>query len=62
MKKFRITASYTVFCYATIDAEDEDQAYDIARDMDGGDFEPERDSGISDWYINEVREIPPDSD
>lgn len=57
MKKYRVTASYTVYCYATVEAEDEDQASEIAWEMDGGDFEPELDAGVSDWHIGEVREI-----
>ena len=55
MKKYRITASYLTYCTAEIEAETEDQAREIAHDMDGGDFESSRD--CSDWSINEVTEI-----
>ena len=57
MKKFQVTASYTVYCYATINAKDENDAYEIANHMDGGDFEPEEDFALSDWHISSVREI-----
>jgi hypothetical protein len=42
MKKFRVLASYRTYVYAIVEAENEDQAYDIAHDMDGGDFERAR--------------------
>jgi hypothetical protein len=54
MKKFKITASYTVYCSTIIEAKNEDDAYAIAKDMDGGDFEVEPDTGLSDWNIDEV--------
>jgi len=55
MKKFKVTASYTTYCTAEIEAEDEDQAFELARCMDGGSFTPDRYN--SDWYITDVREI-----
>ena len=55
MKKFKVTACYYTWCTAEIEAENVDQAYEIARDMDGGDFE---DSGNqTDWHINDITEI-----
>jgi hypothetical protein len=55
MKKFKVTACYYTYCTAEVEAEDEDQAYDIARDMDGGDFTPSENN--FDWHINNVVEI-----
>jgi len=55
MKKFKVTACYYTYCTAEVEAEDEDQAYDIARGMDGGDFTPSKDN--FDWHINDVVEI-----
>jgi hypothetical protein len=55
MKKFKVTACYYTYCTAEVEAEDEDQAYDIARDMDGGDFTPAENN--FDWHINNVEEI-----
>jgi hypothetical protein len=59
MKKFTVLASYRTFVYALVEAEDEDQAYDIARDMDGGDFERAIDDDLSDWSIDDVEEVAP---
>jgi hypothetical protein len=59
MKKFRVIASYLTFCEIEIEAESEDQAWEIACDTDGGDFEPMggRFAELSDWHINDVQEI-----
>lgn len=55
MKKFKITACYYTYCTAVVEAEGEEQAYELARDMDGGDFEASNDN--TDWHINDVQEI-----
>lgn len=57
MKKFKVTACYHTYCTAEVEAETEDQAYEMARDMDGGDFTESRDN--YDWHINEVKEVTP---
>ena len=57
LKKFKVTACYTVYCYATVEASDEDEAFALANQMDGGDFEIEEDYGLSDWHIDSVKEI-----
>lgn len=57
MKRYKVTACYTVYCYATVDAENEDEAHALAQQMDGGDFEMEEDYGLSDWHIDSVKEI-----
>ena len=54
MRKFKVLASYVNVCEVEIDAEDEDQAWEIARDMDGGSFTP---CGGADWQIDEVIDI-----
>jgi hypothetical protein len=54
MKKFKVTARYTVYCSAIIEAKDEDEAFSIAKVMDGGDFAVEPDSGLGDWSIEGV--------
>jgi hypothetical protein len=59
MKQYRVTACYTVYCYATVEAKNEDEAYALAKDMDGGDFEMEEDYELSDWHIDSVKEISP---
>lgn len=53
MKTFKIQASYTVFLDATIEAENRDEAREIAYNMDGGDF---KDSGLGDWNIDGIFE------
>jgi len=55
MKKFKVFACYTTYCTAEVEAEDRDQAYEIARDMDGGDFTPSEE--YFDWHINDVQKI-----
>ncbi len=57
MKQYKVTACYTVYCYATVEAENEDEAHALAQQMDGGDFEMEEDYGPSDWYIDSAKEI-----
>ena len=57
LKKFKVTACYTVYCYATVEARNEDEAFIAAKAMDGGDFETEKDYGLSDWHIESVVEV-----
>jgi hypothetical protein len=59
MKKFRVIASYLTFCELEVEAENEDQAWEMAKDADGGDFEPlkGRFSELSGWHINDVSEV-----
>lgn len=57
MKQFKVTACYTVYCHATVKAENKDEAYALAKQMDGGDFEMESDYGLSDWHIDGVAEV-----
>jgi hypothetical protein len=57
MKQYKVTACYTVYCYATVEAENKDEAYVIAKQMDGGDFVMEHDTGLSDWHIDSVHEV-----
>ena len=57
MKKFRAFAVYEVELFADIEAEDEDTAWDIANDMDGGNFLEMSEGG---WRIYEVVELTED--
>ena len=52
MKKFRVIAVMTTYLETEIEANDVDEAYEIAEDLDGGEFTPIKDSG--DWEIYEV--------
>lgn len=56
MKTYQVLASYTAYCSVFIDAESQDEAYDIATRMDGGDFKQD---GYGDWNIDEVVEHQP---
>ena len=55
MKKFKVTAAYYTYCTAEVEAETEEEAFEMARDMDGGDFTPSHEN--YDWHINDVKEI-----
>ena len=59
MKKFKVLASYRTYVYAIVEAEDEDQAYEIARDMDGGEFQRDKGDDLSDWSIDDIQEVAP---
>jgi len=54
MKKkiFRVWATYRSDCYLDVEAKDENEAYDIAKNSDGEDFIND-DYGINDWEIKE---------
>jgi hypothetical protein len=55
MKTYKVTASYTTQCTIEIEAEDEDQAYQLARELDGGSFETVIDG--DDWHIERITEV-----
>ena len=55
MKQYKIKASYISTCETIIEAEDENEAYQIAKDLDGGVFDT-RLSG-DDWQIDGVFEL-----
>lgn len=59
MKKFKVIASYLTFVQIEIEAKNEDQAWEIARDKDGGEFEPMggRFAELQDWHISSVQEV-----
>ena len=54
MKKFKVIASSITYYTVEIEAENEDEAWNIGCEADGGDFEPD---GNGDWEIVEVREV-----
>jgi hypothetical protein len=53
MKTYVVQASYVAYCEVTIEAEDEDDAYQQALNMDGGQFDSR---GYGDWSIDGVME------
>ena len=50
-------ASYRVHVHAFVEANNEDEAYQIAHDMDGGDFENDRGDDLSDWSLDDAIEV-----
>jgi hypothetical protein len=60
MKTYKVIASLTTYFFEYVEAESEEQAYDIAKDMDGGAFIPV-DQGVGgDWSIDSVYEVTND--
>ena len=56
MPKFMVLASFVSYCEVEIDAENLDQAKELAYNMDGFDFTH---SGYGDWNIDDVVEVKP---
>jgi len=56
MKSYKVIAKYTSYVETFIEAEDEQKAWDIAKELDGEVF---TDSGYGDWDIYEVYEVTP---
>ena len=54
MKTYKVLASYRTYVYALVQAEDEDQAYEIARELDGGEFQRDKGDDLSDWSIDGI--------
>lgn len=57
MKKYYIQASYTVYCHATVEAENRDEAFEMAITMDGCDFDIDNDSPYGNWNIDDIAAI-----
>lgn len=55
MPMFKAIAAYTTYCIAEYEADDVNQAYVMAKNMDGLDFVPSEE--IIDWHISQVTEI-----
>ena len=55
MKKFKVTAHYITYLYAEIEAEDIDEAWKKAKEMDGGQFKQCQDVA-DDWSVDDVYE------
>ena len=55
MAKFKIIASYISACEIVIDAENEAQAYQMAKQLDGGDFTPL--NAQYDWNITDIVKV-----
>jgi hypothetical protein len=55
MKRYKVKASYISTCETIVEAEDQQEAYQIAKELDGGCF----DAHLSDddWQIDDVFEL-----
>jgi hypothetical protein len=54
MKEYKISASYMVYCSLIIEAKNEDEAREMAYELDGGDFDSDEEG---DWNIDNVIEL-----
>lgn len=54
MKHYQILASYTVYCSMDVEAENEEEAKEIAYNADGGDFSTDEHGN---WNIDEIKEL-----
>ena len=54
MKKFKVLASFSTYCAVFIEAENQEQAEELALDMDGGQFEP---AGADFWRIESANSL-----
>jgi hypothetical protein len=57
VKTYQVFASYRVYLVAEVEAENEDEAYLKAKELDGGDFEQDGSDGLGDWSIDEILEV-----
>ncbi len=57
MKKYRVWASSTTYLYAFVEADTEEMAIDLAREIDGSDF---IESEQKDWDIYSATEVTND--
>lgn len=49
--KYKVTASFITNCIAEVEADNADHAYQIAKQMDGGDF---KQSELGNWKIEKI--------
>lgn len=57
MKKFKVTATIYTDVFIEVYAEDEDAAYEEARNADGGDWTEENDGMSGDFRIDNIYEL-----
>jgi hypothetical protein len=51
MNTYKILASYTVYCHLIVEADNIDEARELAHDADGGDFSSDENGG---WNIDDI--------
>ena len=55
MKKYRVFVKVSEILEATVEAESEEEAWQLAQEMDGGEFDA-GDERNADWHIYDVRD------
>jgi len=53
-KQYKVFAKMSTYLYVYVDANSNDEAMEIARDMDGGEFIPYDQGILGDWEIVEA--------
>lgn len=54
MPRFIAYASFVIYSEIEIEAENKEQAYLLAKDIDGADY---KHSGYGDWNVDEIYEV-----
>jgi hypothetical protein len=55
--KYRVNATMTTDLYVIVEADSEDEALEIARNMDGGEFIEDERWGSGDWNIEDAAPV-----
>jgi len=56
-KVYKVTASLTTYFFEHVEASSEDEAYAMAKAMDGGSFIPVDQGIVGEWSIDSVSEV-----
>ena len=59
MATYRVYAKYTNYCYIDVEAESEEDAYEKANEIDGGDFisDDEKEAYNDTWDLYDCEEL-----
>jgi hypothetical protein len=52
-----IRAQYTVNLHTYVEADSQEQALDIGRELDGGEFQEDGQESLSDWVVYDAIEV-----
>ena len=55
MPKFKVMAVYSTYCTTEVEAENAEDAYKQAKELDGDAFKPSNEN--FDWHINQISEV-----
>lgn len=51
MARYLVRAQYTVNLHTYVEADSQQEALDIGRDIDGGEFQEDCMESLSDWHV-----------